>query len=138
MAVPKIYENSTAEEQSSLDAMRLWITSIESLNQTVTVAGKLNLIRDQLNQRLVTSSDSWKLAALGLLFGDALYQTFEGRLRWVMVEDEQGLSPALRWMSTDYLVFPISTVRSRVQAGEALDIHALFTEYSDMFPFQKR
>ncbi len=138
MSIPKIFENTTTEEQANLDAMRDWVSSIATANQTVSVAGKLNLIQVQISAGGVTSKNVWKLAALGLLFGDALHQSFEGRLKWVMVQDKHGTSPALRWKSTEHLVFPISTLRSRIQSGEPVDIHALFTEYADLFPFQRR
>ena len=138
MTNPSLFEVPTPAEQSDLDALRKWVLSKAEPNQMVTVAGKLNLIQQLLNTAAVTASDSWKLAALGLLFGDALHQAFEGRLKWVIAEDDQGVSPALQWKSTDLLVFPTSAIRTRVQQGEAVDVHVIFADYSSLFPFRTR
>ena len=135
---PTLYETPTPAEQIDIDTLRNWALSMAQPHQTVTVAGKLNLIQQLLNAGAVTASDSWKLAALGLLFGDALHQAFEGRLKWVVAKDDQGVSPALQWKSTDLLVFPTSAIRTRVQQGEAVDVHTIFAEYSSLFPFRTR
>ena len=138
MTLAKIFQQLTEAEEQDLDAMRSWIKSIATENQTLTVAGNLNLIADQIVNGSVTARDAWKLASLGLLFGDALHQSYEGRLHWVMVEDDYGLSPALRWKQTDYLIFPISSLRERVQSGEAFDIQTLLAQCIDLFPFRSR
>jgi len=137
-ATTDIFEGFTPQEQSALDAMRAWTSSIERPNQTISIAGKLDLIQSQLDSGQVKATDSWKLGALGLLFGDALYQSTEGKLKWVMVHDSAGTSPALRWKATRFLIFPTTALRKPIEAGEAFDIRALFREYTRSLPFYPR
>ena len=138
MEVFRIFDTFTEEETTNLTAMRSWIATIELPDQTLTSAGKLDLIHAQITQELVGRHDNWKLAALGILFGDALHQAFEGRLRWVLVQDSAGLSPALRWKRTEVLIYPVSALRERVQSDELLDIYTMFSEYIDLLPFKTR
>ncbi|MEM7080032.1 MAG: DUF3806 domain-containing protein [Pseudomonadota bacterium] len=134
----QIFEHPSPAEHRDLEAMRSWVASITRPEQTVSVAGKLNLMTTLIDAGEVGARDPWKLAALGLLFGDALQQAFEGRLRWVMAQDERGISPALRWRRTDFLIYPISAIRDRITAEEPLDVHTLFAEFSRLFPFRAR
>ncbi|MEM7096742.1 MAG: DUF3806 domain-containing protein [Pseudomonadota bacterium] len=137
-AVPKIYNIPTEGESANLQAMRDWIQNIQHPNETITAVGKLDLIQRVLSGHDAIEANSWKLAALGLTLGDALAQAMPGRLKWVMVEDNRGISPALRWQQTDLLIFPVSAVRERVQAGEPLDIYQVYAEYTKMLPFESR
>ena len=75
--------------------------------------------------------------AVGILFGDALEHATEGRLRWVVAEDNSGVAYALRWKHSEALVYPLSAIRSRLGAGEAIDLNTLFAEYSALFPFRQ-
>ena len=138
MVALNIYDAPTGEEATNLQAMRDWINQIQHPNETVTTVGKLDLIQRLLIDHTVTEADVWKLSALGITFGDALEQAMQGRLKWVMVEGSAGISPALRWKRSDVLIYPISAIRERIQAGEAVDIHQLYAEYVKVLPFHAR
>ena len=134
----RIYDKPTNQEAQALQTMRDWVHTQAAPNETITVAGKLDLIQRVLKEGCITSRDTWKLSALGLMFGDALLQAMEGRLRWVVVEDKLGISQALQWKDSDVLIYPLSALREPIQAGEALDIKQLYAEFTGLLPFAPR
>ena len=134
----QIYEKPTRQESENLQAMRDWVVQQGSPNETITAVGKLDLIQRVILESDITARDAWKLAALGLMFGDALHQVMEGRLRWVVVEDELGISHALQWKHTDILIFPLSALRAPIQANEAIDVKQLYAEFVQLLPFSPR
>ena len=61
--------------------------------------------------------------------GDALAQ--ELMLVWVTVDDEFGRSAALNWPGTSLICSPITMISKRVEAGEPVDVYALFQGVSE-------
>lgn len=70
--------------------------------------------------------DQWQ--ALGVLFGDIIVTEFG--LRWVVYEDDLGVSKALRWASTNNFVFPLTIFSKRVKYGEAIDVRLIYDQLS--------
>ena len=145
----RIYEELTNREQRTLDEMRNWAVAQGQPGEHLTSAGKLSiaqrLLDDLFNRSAVSSGEVWKVCAVGVLLGDALEQAMEHRLAWVAVEEEAeeaedkiGSSFALSWKHSEALVYPLSAVRTRLRDGHAVDVHALFAEYSSIFQFKQR
>lgn len=89
-----------------------------------TLEGKLQLLDVILKSNWIDPSDTLKLQCLGITFGDALAQ--ELGLKWVTVEDEYGRDPALILEGTSIISFPLTAISKRIQAGEIVDVRALF------------
>jgi hypothetical protein len=85
---------------------------------------KLRLIQAILDAGWIAPRETNKLQCLGITLGDALAQ--ELNLEWIMVEDEHGRDPALRWPGTTVIVFPLTMISKRIEAGEAVSVATLF------------
>ena len=90
-----------------------------------SVSGKLRVIQAILDNGWVENHETWKLQSLGVAFGDALAQEVP-ELSWVAVDDEFGRDPALRWLQTSTLVFPLTAISKRVDDGIAVDVYQMF------------
>ena len=93
-----------------------------------TVSGKLRLIQAILDNAWITKDETWKLQSLGIAFGDALEQEVK-ELSWVVVEDEFGRDPALQWLDTNTLVFPLTAISKRVEDDIVVDTYQLFAGF---------
>ncbi len=133
MSDPRL-SNLSDRQLADLDSMRRWAMGEHSATQLILAAAKLECIEHHLHSGLVNAQDQWKLAALGVMFGDALVQIAEGALAWVHVIDHQGATFALQWRKTEVLVYPVQAIAGRLADGEALDVRALFVEYTKALP----
>lgn len=129
-----IYQDLNEKEGQILKEMRTW--ALSQGDPSEHLIGKLAIIQRVIDSGRLGRNDLWKMNALGVLFGDALEHAMEGRLSWVVTEDESGAAFALSWKHSDVLVYPLSAIRSRLQAGEPVDVHALYAEYASIFPFR--
>lgn len=88
------------------------------------------MIRAFLDADVVRADQTWELQCLGIVLGDALVQHVDGA-EWVMVDDEYGRDPAVRVRGTTVLLFPLTLISKRVEAGEPVDVFALFNGLLD-------
>lgn len=117
-----------ASDQQRLEAQRavvLGYVAEESRGSLQHVAGKLGLIRALLEARVFRPDQTHALQSLGVVLGDALVQQVAGA-EWAMVEDEHGRDPAVRIVGTSILLFPLTMVSKRVEAGDEVDVFDLF------------
>ena len=49
----------------------------------------------------------------------------------MLVDDETGRDPALRWLQTSTLVFPMTAISKRVEQGVDVDVSELLTGFQD-------
>lgn len=131
----RIYESLNQKEQLALDEMRAWAIGHGSSREQLSA--KLAIAQRIIDSGKIESTDTWKMNAVGVLFGDALKQAIGERLAWVVAEDSSGRAYALRWKHSAVLIYPLSAIKSRMVASEPVDLHALFGEYSSIFPVQK-
>jgi hypothetical protein len=84
---------------------------------------KLRLLDTILQNKWIDPSETLKLQSLGITLGDAFVQRcgFE----WVAVEDEHGRDPALRVPDTTIILYPLTMISKRIEAGESVDVYAL-------------
>ena len=73
-------------------------------------------------------SETNKLQCLGITLGDALAQDLG--MEWVMVEDENGRDPAIRFPGTTVIVFPLTMISKRIEDGEPVNVADLFSRVS--------
>ena len=124
---PQQISEPTAEDLAHLAKQRAFIESYlsdESRANYQTAAGKLGLLRALLQAQVFRPDQTWNLQSMGIVLGDALAQ--ELGLRWVMVEDEYGRDPALSVPGRSALVFPLTMISKRVEAGQPVDVFDLF------------
>ena len=109
-----------------VDALRAWaIGHYENPEEYESVEGKLHLIQTIIDNNWIASDEIWKLQSLGIVFGDALKQQVP-ELSWVAVDDEYGRDPALQWLNTKSVTFPLTAISKRVEDGVEVDAEYLF------------
>jgi Domain of unknown function (DUF3806) len=112
---------------ADVQAKRRWVLGHyerEPEASYATVEAKLLLLETILSNGWVEPTETVKLQALGVAFGDALVQQLG--LTWVAVDDEFGRDAALVLEGTSVKVFPLTSISKRVEAGEAVDVRKLF------------
>ena len=117
----------TADDLALLENWRDWTRghfASDARDQYNFVAGKLRLLQAILDAGWVERSEGAKLRCLGATLGDAVAQKLQ--MEWIIVEDESGRDPALRFPGTTVIAYPLSMISKRVDRGEAIDVSDLF------------
>jgi hypothetical protein len=70
------------------------------------------------------SHQRYELQCLGVAFGDAL--AADGRFHWVIITDEYGRDPTLRWKGTSLNINALTIISKRVEAGDPVDLTAIW------------
>jgi len=118
-----------SEDIARIEKMRDWVIGhFDNPDAYLTVSGKLRLVQTILDNKWIDVSETWKLQSLGIAFGDALAQEVDD-LQWVVVDDEYGRDPALRWSQSTTLAFPLTAVSKRVEEGKEVDIYEMFSGF---------
>ncbi len=130
----KFFTDLSDSEIDELSSLRDWACAQGLPDEHIIVAGKLDILQRTIDSGAIGTGAVWKMNALGVMFGDALTQALEGRLHWVVAEDDKGRTFALSWQRSEGLIFPLDAIRSRLSNGEPLDVHGLYAEYRDVFP----
>jgi hypothetical protein len=95
----------------------------ESQNKYDTTKGKIYLLQGIIDKHLYKKDQTSELQALGICFGEILCMELE--LHWVIVEDEYGRDPALRYKSTSIIHFPRTMISKRIENNEKVSISDL-------------
>ncbi len=80
----------------------------------------LVVLQRLLDDRAFTKTQTYELQCLGVAFGDVLAS--ELPLRWMMVTDEYGTDPTLRYKDTTIQINALTMLSKRVERGEEVDV----------------
>lgn len=101
----------------------------------------LDLLQRMLDRELVRPDQTREQQAMGLILGDLLAQ--ELGMHWVVYEDQQGRSRALRYRETDNYLFPMTMISRRQEVANQASVHDIYqqaveaiTRYREPLPFQ--
>jgi Domain of unknown function (DUF3806) len=83
----------------------------------------LPVLQRLIDDKAFRKSQTYQLQCLGVAFGDVLAS--ELLLRWVMVTDEYGTDPTLRFKDTPLNVNALSMISKRVERDEAVNVSEL-------------
>ena len=83
----------------------------------------LPILQELIDRNVFDKSQTYKLQCLGVTFGDVLAS--ELSLRWVMVTDEFGTDPTLRFKQTTLQVNALTMISKRVERGERINLSEL-------------
>jgi len=125
---PQFYDLSP-QDASRLNQQRAVITTVArqrygTKSLTATKAD-LPVLQRLLDDRVFGVSQTYQLQCLGVAFGDVLAS--ELPLHWVMVTDEFGTDPTLRFKKTSVNVNALTMISKRVERGEAVSLTALLS-----------
>ena len=91
--------------------------------------GDVRTLQRLLDEGVVGAGQTFELQSLGVVLGDVMAATL--RLHWVVVDDEQGHSRALRFRESKNVFFPITMISRRVEGGLTVDVEALYRKTAD-------
>jgi len=84
----------------------------------------LSVLQKAVDGLIAPLSNTLAWQALGMAFGRVLKN--ELNLEWVMVEDEYGRDPALRYPRSETLLFPLTMISKRIEKRQRPDVTRLF------------
>ena len=83
----------------------------------------LPIIQRLFDDKVFKKSQTYELQSLGVVFGDVLAS--ELPLRWVMITDEYGTDPTLRFKNTSVNINALTMISKRVERDEPVDVFRL-------------
>ena len=86
----------------------------------------LPVLQNLIDDKVFNKSQTYELQCLGVAFGDVLASEFP--LRWVMVTDEFGTDPTLRFKKTTIQINAVTMISKRVERGEPVNVQWLLDE----------
>lgn len=98
---------------------------------------ELDLLQRLLDEEVVRADQRLELQAMGVILGDILAGALD--MDWVIYEDELGRSRALRLGNTSNLLFPVTMISRRREAGNMESIEEIFNgAYMAIEPLKPR
>lgn len=121
--------NSSLDEDDlkRLDEQRAVVTQYlteESKPNFETAPGKLGTLRVLLDAEVFKPDQTYELQSMGIVFGDVFVQDMG--FSWVMVEDEYGRDPAIKYRETNVILFPLTMISKRIERGDDVDVFDLY------------
>jgi hypothetical protein len=86
----------------------------------------LPILQRLIDDKVFKQSQTYELQSLGVVFGDVLIS--ELPLRWVIITDEYGADPTLRYMSTSININALTMISKRVERNESVDLPHLLQQ----------
>ena len=83
----------------------------------------LPVLQKLIDDRVFNNAQTYELQSLGVAFGDVLAS--ELPLRWVMVTDEYGTDPTLRFKETTIQINALTMISERVERNEPVSVQWL-------------
>jgi hypothetical protein len=117
----------TAADEQRLDEQRAVVTRYlegEGLKKYEAAAGKLGTLRALLAAKVFRADQTYELQSMGIVLGDVFVQDMG--FHWVVVADEHGRDPAIQYAETSVILFPLTMISKRVEAGENVDVFDLY------------
>jgi hypothetical protein len=77
-----------------------------------------------LDERVYSPTQTYQLQSLGVVFGDVLAS--ELGLRWMIVTDEYGTAPTLRYRNSTVQINALTMISKRVEDRQPADVQSMF------------
>jgi len=90
----------------------------------------LELLQAMLDKQLVQPDQALELQAMGVIMGDLL--AAEHGMHWVLYEDDVGRSRALRYQDSDNVLFPMTMIARRREAGNQTSVADIYQKASSI------
>lgn len=117
----------TPEMTKYIESKRNWVRNHftpNAISKYETVEGKLELLDTIIKSNWIEKTETYKLQSLGITLGDVFVQDLN--FVWIEVKDEYGADPALQLPDTTLIIYPMTMISKRIQAGEEIDIYELY------------
>jgi hypothetical protein len=122
-----MFTQLSGEDSIRLEQQRAVVTA--AAKQRYGTAGltrtksDLPVLQRLIDDRVFNKSQTYELQSLGVAFGDVLAS--ELPLRWVIVTDEYGTDPTLRFTDTSFQVNALTMISKRVEGDETVNVAEL-------------
>ena len=73
----------------------------------------------------IQKNETYKLQCLGISLGDIIVQDL--KFRWIEVEDNYGIDPAIKLENTSIILFPLTMISKRIEKGEKVNIFDFYS-----------
>jgi hypothetical protein len=83
----------------------------------------LSVLQRLIDDKVFSKTQTYELQSLGITFGDVLAS--ELPLRWVMVTDEYGTDPTLRFRATTVQINALTMISRRIEKNEDVNLSEL-------------
>jgi hypothetical protein len=124
--MPKFTELSS-EDKTRLDQQRAIVATAIKQRYGTSVLTKtvddLPVLQRLIDDKVFAKTETYQLQGLGVAFGDVLASQLPPR--WVMVTDEYGTDPTLRFKSTTVQINALTMLSKRIEKGETVDLRWL-------------
>jgi hypothetical protein len=90
----------------------------------------LDLLQTLLDKQLVRSDQVRELQAMGVIMGDLLAAQMD--MHWVIYEDREGRSRALRYRDSDNFLFPVTMIARRREVGNQTSVADIYRKAVDI------
>lgn len=124
--MPKFSELSH-DDSVRLDQQRAIVAAVAKQRYGTSALKKtqadLPILQRLIDDNVFSKSQTYELQSLGIAFGDVLAS--ELPLRWVIVTDEYGTDPTLRFESTSWQVNALTMISKRIERHEKVNLREL-------------
>ena len=96
----------------------------------------LPVLQKLIDDKAFSKSQTYQLQCLGVAFGDVLAS--ELPLRWVIVTDEYGTDPTLRFKDKSLNVNALTMISKRVEKDEAVNVSSFYAKPVSSLQFMRR
>lgn len=136
-----IFSELSPADRERLDQQRAVVLNVAKHKYGVTTLTRtksdLPVLQRLLDDKVFNKSQTYELQCLGVAFGDVL--TTELPLRWVMVSDEYGTDPTLRFKNLQVNVNALTMISKRVERNEPVQLTRLLRITREQLPtFEKK
>jgi hypothetical protein len=115
---------ASQEDAVRLDNQRTLIATIAKQKYGVRSLTKTKddivTLQRLIDDRVFSKKQTYELQSLGIAFGDVLAHEFP--LRWVMVTDEYGTDPTLRYKELTLEINALTMISKRVERDESVNL----------------
>lgn len=126
---PKFSELSP-QDKARLDQQRSLVATAVKQRYGITALSRtkkdLSILQRLIDDKVFKKSQTYQLQSLGVVFGDVLAS--ELPLRWVMITDQYGTDPTLRFKNTSINVNVLTMISKRVERNEQVDVLSLLQQ----------
>ena len=121
------YSELSGQDRERLEQQRALIASTVKQRYSIPALTRaksdLPILQRPLDDQVFKKTQTYELQSLGVVFGDILAS--ELRLRWVMMTDEFGTDPTLRFKNSSININALTMISKRVERGEHVDLQWL-------------
>ena len=120
------FNSLSPQDSARLDKQRLLVAAAvkQHYGGILTRSQKdLPLLQKLIDDSVFNKTQTYELQSIGIVFGDVLVSALP--LHWVMITDESGTDPTLRYKNTSANINAMTMISKRVEQGRRVNLQEL-------------